>query len=95
MANIPTKIEQLSAILKNKHNAKLERDLEELKYIQDLWLQFGDVPMDPETECIDSDFIIQNKDGTQIKFEDGTFREDIWHWFEETFNISVAVDLMY
>lgn len=37
----------------------------------------------------------QYKDGTQIKFEDGTFREDIWHWFEETFNISVAVDLMY
>lgn len=36
MANIPTKIEQLSAILKNKHDAKLEKDLEELRYIQDL-----------------------------------------------------------
>ena len=24
----------------------------------------------------------------------GTHREDIWHWFEETFNVSVAEDLM-
>ena len=29
-----------------------------------------------------------------LHFEIGTDREDIWHWFEETFNLSVAKDLM-
>jgi hypothetical protein len=28
-------------------------------------------------------------------FEAGTDTEDIWHWFEDTFNLSVAEDLMY
>lgn len=52
---------------------------------EELWSRFGDVPMDPETECIE-----ENWNG----FYAGTFREDIWHWFEETFGVSVAVDLM-
>ena len=41
--------------------------------IRRLWTEFGDIPMNPETECI----------------------EEIWHWFEETFQISVAEALMY
>lgn len=56
------------------------------EYIKDLWLEFGDVPMDPETECIEIEW---------HGFPAGTHREDIWHWFEETFDISVAEDLMY
>lgn len=47
----------------------------------ELWRRFGDIPMDPETEEIE-----ENWNG----FCKGTFREDIWRWFEETFNISVA-----
>ncbi len=53
--------------------------------IKDLWDEFGDVPMNPVTECI------------EVKwhgFPAGTHREDIWHWFEDTFGVSVA-DLMY
>lgn len=50
-----------------------------------LWLDFGDIPMNPETECIENEW---------HGFEAGTHREDIWKWFEETFNISVAIDLM-
>lgn len=53
--------------------------------VKDLWDEFGDVPMNPETECIEEEW---------HGFPASTFREDIWHWFEETFNISVA-DLMY
>lgn len=49
------------------------------------WLEFGDVPMDPETECIESEW---------NGFPAGTFREEIWHWFEDTYNLSVACDLM-
>ncbi len=50
-----------------------------------LWNDFGAVPMDPKTECIEEDW---------HGFKAGTFREDIWKWFEETLDISVH-DLMY
>ena len=53
--------------------------------IKKLWQDFGDIPMNPETECIE-----QSWHG----FPAGTQREEIWHWFEETFDISVAADLM-
>lgn len=39
-----------------------------------------DVPMNPETECIEEDWHI---------FKAGTHREDIWHWFEDTYNVRV------
>lgn len=54
--------------------------------IRRLWEEFGEIPMDPETECIE-----QSWHG----FPSGTHREKIWHWFEETFQISVAEALMY
>lgn len=46
-----------------------------------LWRYFGDVPMNPETECIE-----ENWHG----FPAGTHREEIWHWFEEKYSLSVA-----
>lgn len=53
--------------------------------VKDLWDEFGDVPLNPETEEIEVDW---------YGFPAGTHREDIWHWFEERYNISVA-SLMY
>lgn len=53
--------------------------------LDELWAEFGDVPMNPETECIESDW---------LHFPAGTHREEIWHWFENTFDCRVA-DLMY
>lgn len=53
--------------------------------VKKLWKEFGETPMNPETECIEEEW---------HGFPAGTFREDIWHWFEETFNVSVAKDLM-
>lgn len=41
--------------------------------VEKLWDEFTDVPMNPDTECIEEDFYIWPK---------GTFREDIWHWFD-------------
>ncbi len=52
---------------------------------KEVWFEFGDVPMNPETECIEESW---------RSFPAGTHREDIWHWFESTFNVSVH-DLMY
>lgn len=51
----------------------------------ELWHRFGDVPMDPDTEELEEFW---------NGFFYGTFREDIWHWFEETFHVSVAEDLI-
>lgn len=49
--------------------------------IQDLWEQFGKVPMNEETECIEADW---------LQFKKGTHREEIWHWIEREFRVSVA-----
>lgn len=57
-----------------------------MDFIRKLWTQFGDVPMDPETENLEEDWLM---------FQKGTNREAIWEWFEETFDISVAKDLMH
>lgn len=51
-------------------------------YVKDLWEEFGEVPMNPETEEIEEPW---------RHFLPGTHREEIWHWFEEQFAISVAV----
>lgn len=57
-----------------------------LKKALELWAEFGDVPMNLETECIEDDW---------HGFPAGTNREEIWHWFEEKFDVSVAEDLMF
>ena len=49
--------------------------------LEELWRQFGDVPMNPETECIEEDF---------LHFPAGTNRMDIWHWFDEQHSLGVA-----
>ena len=60
-------------------------EFQRAEYIKDLWLEFGDVPMDPDTECIEQEW---------NEFPAGTHREEVWTWFEETYGISVAEDLM-
>lgn len=49
--------------------------------LEKLWEELGDVPMDPETECLEEAFFI---------WEKGTDREDIWHWFDERHSKGVA-----
>lgn len=50
-----------------------------------LWYHFGTIPIDEE-ETIEEMF---------LDFEPGTHREDIWHWFEEFFDLNVHDDLMF
>ena len=59
---------------------------ENIQKAKELWGEFGDVPMNPETECIEVDW---------HGFPAGTKREKIWYWFEDEFNVSVAKDLMF
>jgi len=49
--------------------------------LESLWAEFGDVPMDPKTECMEAPF---------LDFPVGTPREDIWHWFDERHSKGVA-----
>lgn len=48
--------------------------------IEDMWNMFGDIPMDPETETMEEDFLI---------FPAGTHREEIWRWFDERYSKGV------
>lgn len=54
-----------------------ERDEEQEK----MWASFSDVPMNPETECIEEKF---------MGWGPGTSREEIWHWFDERHSKGVA-----
>ena len=60
-------------------------DAVKMKAARDLWEEFGDVPMNPETECIEREW---------HGFPKGTHREEIWHWFDEICPLGVAA-LMY
>jgi len=41
--------------------------------LEELWDRFTDVPMNPETECIEAPF---------FGWGPGIHREEIWHWFD-------------
>lgn len=49
--------------------------------LEDMWRDFGDVPMSPETERMEQPF---------MRWPANTPREDIWHWFDERHSEGVA-----
>ena len=49
--------------------------------LETLWSEFGDIPMNPVTECMEEAF---------MGFPAGTHREDIWRWFDERHSKGVA-----
>lgn len=57
----------------------LESRDRELEY---MWAELEDVPMDPDTECIEEPFY--------DLFPAGTHREEIWKWFDERYSKGVA-----
>lgn len=90
MARIPERINEIKKLVKTEQNTKakiaLYREHDWLQNILNLWQKLEDHPYDPETECITAPYII---------FPAGTHREEIWHWFENSFHICLAEDLMY
>lgn len=66
------------------HHLKESDEYDNKTQARILWRLLGDCPID-ENECIDVQF---------LDFPIGTHREDIWHWFEDTFDVRVH-DLMY
>ncbi len=51
------------------------------KVLEMLWERFADVPMDPQTECIEEPF---------LGWEAGIHREEIWRWFDRRYSKGVA-----
>lgn len=54
--------------------------LEEFIKASDAWEELENIPIDPDTECIKEAW---------HDFPAGTHREDIWHWFENTYHVPV------
>ena len=50
-----------------------------------LWEQLGEIPVNKDDE-IEKCF---------LHFKEGTEKTEIWHWFEDKFDLSVAKDLMH
>ena len=50
-----------------------------------LWAKLGDTPVNDDGELEDA----------FLGFDPGVHREVIWYWFEDTFDLSVAKDLMF
>lgn len=62
----------------------------ELELAKKLWAQLGDTPVNEEEEIDEYLYFEEVETG----FDAGTGIYDIWHWFEERFDLSVAKDLM-
>lgn len=76
---------QYTSMMENETLARCILEIEsKLKdkdmYLESLWESLRDVHTD-KNECIDQFWYI---------FKKGTFREDIWHWFDERYSKGVA-----
>lgn len=49
--------------------------------LETMWAQFADGPINPETECIEEQF---------MGWGPGVSREEIWHWFDERHSMGVG-----
>lgn len=74
-ATKPYDMDAMLAIKENIKKASLALTLKERDYLlEKKWGEFTDVPMNPETERIEQNF---------LHFPAGTQRLDIWRWFDE------------
>jgi len=60
------------------------------KTAENLWELLGNIPVNEDDE-LEEDF----DTNTGLVFEIGTDKFEVWYWFEEFFNLSVARDLMH
>ena len=83
-------MKQLKDFIQQKRQEKNKDAIqdENLNKARRLWEELEDVPFD---ETDDSRLVLAEDWHGHPK---GTDREEIWYWFEETFHVSVAADLM-
>ena len=70
-----------SIICMHKMETLQERDAA----LEQIWKQFADHPINPETEKIEAPFLHlpMSNDDYFVSFDAGTPKEDIWLWFDE------------
>lgn len=81
-------LEKLKDQIPTENYSAIEEGLREIEPLKDrdwelenLWNKFADIPMDPDTECMEEPF---------LSFKAGTPREEIWRWFDERHSKGVA-----
>ena len=57
---------------------------EQLKKARKVWSYLEDIPVNDNDEI---EVVFMN-------FEKGTAKLEIWHWIEDTYQVSIAIDLM-
>ena len=68
--------------MENGHSVTAMATLAHRDYeLEQLWAQFGDIPMDDGTERLEEPF---------LHFPAGTEREDVWHWFDSRHSKGIA-----
>jgi hypothetical protein len=78
-------IQRTAVIEKKVKLSEAENDkLRSKRKALEAWIELADVPVD-EDDNTESEF---------KHFPVGTSKFDIWHWFEDEFDVSVAEDLM-
>lgn len=78
------KIESLQKRLDNKPNIDSQEAIKAKSVVDALWAELGDV-------------IVDKDDNIELgwkHFPAGTNKLTIWHWIEETYDVSIAEDLM-
>ena len=58
------------------------------------WSNLSEVSIDENGEILNN-YTVFAETEDEFTFMEGTDREEIWSWFEETFNLSVHDDLMF
>ena len=98
MATLEERLENLNRAFEDSRYdsgtklAAIESTMRRFSHALRLWHELEDIPMNPETECLDEPFEPTDafKQNTIKRFPAGTSKYDIWEWFERYFKISVA-----
>lgn len=78
-------VKKMVKVQTETNNTELAESHVHFGRVKDLWSSLADVSIDPDTECFTEPW---------GEFCVGTHREEIWHWFEDEFNVSVAEQLL-
>lgn len=78
-------VEKIEFVVDEKN---IPHDLALKKIAKHLWSELGDIA----TDDVDDETVLSQP---FQHFDEGDSIDDVWHWFEEEFDLSIADDLMY
>lgn len=72
---------------------KLMNLITSMREAQENWETLADIPINDDGE-LDEDFTPKLRKG-EVNFFMGDDCEEVWHWFEDHYNLSIGEDLMH